>query len=85
MDLANQPNAVNGNIGYITQMLMQLIPMAEQCDGELAYFISMAAIHSTDVQKGLIKAKPSERGSIDRVQSDATQASGDAAFLAVAI
>ena len=77
--------AMTENIRYIQQMLMELIPMAERCDGALGYLVSMAAIHSTDIQNGLVKAKPVQRDSVVEQDPHADQVSGEACLLGTAI
>ena len=44
---ANTPSGAS----YITQMLCQLATQAKQRDGELAYFIEMAATVSSDLDR----------------------------------
>lgn len=49
-------NAPSG-ASYITQMLVQLAAQAKQRDGELAYFIEMAAVVSSDLDRKEARAQ----------------------------
>ena len=55
---ANQPGGVTSkpSASYITQMLMALKSQAASIDWQLAYILEMAAVHSDEIDSGLVKA-----------------------------